>query len=111
MDFQIAPDDIRLLESKFEKSGRVFEKIEEGPTFFIYSVKMIDSPRKWVEVFQRRIYPAREIAGKPIPASQAYPSDEAFGAWAWTFDGIDAARAQAFTIKPHKSTLPPEDAV
>lgn len=105
MDFQIAPDSLRLLESSFEKLGRAFEKVEEGPAFMIYSVKMKDSPRKWFEVFQRRVYPAREIEGKPFPPSQAYPSDEAFGKWAWTFDGIDAARAQAFKIKPHSSTL------
>lgn len=106
MDFQIAPDSLRLLESRFEKLGRVFEKVEEGPAFMIYSVKMKDSPRKWFEVFQRRVYPAREIEGKAFPPSQAYPSDEAFGKWAWTFGGIEQARAKSGEIKLHASVKP-----
>lgn len=93
----------RRLEAKFTRKGVEYEKIEEGPAFFIYSAKMQDSPRKWFEVFQRRIHDAREIAGQKIEASEAWPPDSAFGSWAWTFDGLNGARGMAGTIKPHKS--------
>lgn len=106
MEIQVAGNELRLLESKFTRAGHLFEKIEEGPTFFLYQVRREDAPRNWFEVFQRRVYKGREIEGKEIPPAEAYPNDNAFGVWAWTFERLDAARAKAFTIRPHSSTLP-----
>lgn len=105
MNFDIASDSLRLLESTFTRNGHTFEKVEEGPSFFIYKVQREDAPRCWFEVFQRRVYPERTIAGKLIPASQAYPSDASFGVWAWTYPHIETARWRAGQIKPHRSTI------
>ena len=41
--------------------------------------------KTWYEVFERKINAARSIGDTNLPASEAFPSDEAFGKWAWTF--------------------------
>lgn len=105
MNFDIASDSLRLLESAFTRKGHIFEKVEEGPAFFIYKVRREDAPRYWFEVFQRRIYASRDIDGKIIPAAEAYPSDASFGVWAWTYPALETARWRAGQIKPHKSTI------
>jgi hypothetical protein len=49
----------------------------------------------WLEVFEKRINAAREIQGVKIPASEAFPGDEAFGKWAWTFPTESQCQAKA----------------
>ena len=39
-------------------------------------------------------YPDREIAGTPVPAHEAMPGPESWGARAWTFTSEDKARAK-----------------
>lgn len=54
----------------------------------------------WLEVFEKRINAAWHRMDKDgnkidIPASEAFPGDEAFGKWAWTFPTEAQCQAKA----------------
>lgn len=103
MEFQIAPYDIRLLESSFTRKGITYAERGSGDTFRVYGARLDSEGREWFEVFQRRINAPHEIQGNKIPASEAFPSDSAFGSWAFTFPNLEQAieKGKGFTL--HKS--------
>lgn len=37
-------------------------------------------------------------SGKEVPESEAFPSDEAFGRWAWTYKDTESCKAKAQEI-------------
>lgn len=103
MQFSIAPEEVRLLETAFTRKGIDYREVSSGPSYRIFSANLSGGGKQWFEVFQRRINSAHEIAGVKIPASEAFPSDSAFGTWAWTFPTLAQCEEKARGISIHKS--------
>jgi hypothetical protein len=55
------------------------------------------------EVFHIKIYPAQTLYGRKYPEREAYPSNEAFGAWAWCYKNKAKAEEAYNNIKPKKA--------
>lgn len=94
-------EEIKPLAASFVRKGVKYDRVEIGDSYMIYRGELAGS--YWFEVFQRRINKARQIAGVDIPASEAFPSDEAFGKWAWCYKELSDAAMKAGEIAPHKT--------
>ena len=92
---------IKELAKTFSRKGVAYAHVETGEAYMIYRCELAGS--YWFEVFQRRINEDRQIAGVDIPASEAFPSDEAFGKWAWCYKNLSDAAIKAGEIAPHKT--------
>ena len=103
MQFAIDAGEIRLLETAFTRKGIDYREVSSGPSYRIFSARLPGEGREWFEVFQRRINAPHEIQGNKIPASEAFPSDAAFGTWAWTFQTLAQCEEKARCINMHKS--------
>lgn len=70
--------------------NQIFTKVKGTPGIaYIYS-KVVYGKTVY-EVFRHKEYKEREVAGHIFPAKVAYPSDAAFGSWAWTYDVLGRA--------------------
>ena len=92
---------IKMLAKSFSRKGVNYGHIETGAAYMIYRGELAGS--YWFEVFQRRINGEHQIAGVDIPASEAFPSDESFGKWAWCYRNIEEACQKSINITAHKS--------
>lgn len=96
--------EIKTLAAQFTRKGVQYDHVETGDTYMIYRGELAGS--YWYEVFQCRINASRQIAGVDIPASEAFPSDESFGKWAWNCPDLESARKRSVGIMAHKSMIP-----
>ena len=80
---------MKELDLIIKKGAKVFKQIESSPRACIYKVRDIETDHVYYEVFERR-YNRRF---KCI----SYPTDKAFGKWAWCIskgeDHIEAHKA------------------
>ena len=106
MQFSIDAGEIRLLETAFTRKGIDYREVSSGPSYRIFSANLSGGGKQWFEVFQRRINSAHEIAGVKIPSSEAFPSESAFGTWAWTFQTLAQCEEKAQGINMHRSVAP-----
>lgn len=95
--------EIRKLPNSFHRKGVEYDHVESGESYMIYRGELGRS--SWYEVFQRRINAERVISGNLIPASEAFPSDESFGKWAWACHDIESAQKRAGMIPVHKTMI------
>ena len=78
------PEEIKRLEFPLTRKGITYALVSE--TEYTRTVKAsFPGSADWYEIFEKRINAARTIAGCILPASEAFPHDEAFGKWAWTY--------------------------
>lgn len=94
---------IKPLLRSFMRKGVLYDHVEVGDSYVIYRGELAGS--YWYEVFQRRINAAHQIAGVDIPASEAFPSNESFGKWAWSCPDLESARKRSAGIMIHKSMI------
>lgn len=66
------------------KSGFLFTQDRRNDDACIYKQFSGDTLIGY-EVFKVMVEKAREFGGATIPAHERFPSDEAFGSWAWSF--------------------------
>lgn len=97
-------EEIKPLAQSFTRKGVLYDHVETGDSYMIYRGELAGS--YWYEVFQRRINAARQIAGVDIPASEAFPSDESFGKWAWDCPDLESAQKRSAGIAIHKTLIP-----
>lgn len=102
---------MRMIPDTFEHGGFGYAVFLREHRYTVYRKWPLDNPgRDSFEVFQRRILPAATFTrkGKAIetPVREAFPRDEDFGKWAWTFiKWDDVSRRFAEAITPHKSIV------
>lgn len=84
---------MRELQRTFTKSGFDFELVQAGEKAFWY-LKTQNGKKVAYEVWRKKIHKEREMAGKLIEAGEAFPSDESFGKWAWSYPTFEASKAK-----------------
>jgi hypothetical protein len=83
---------MKPLEKQITKNGHVYHQIAASPEAYLYE-QTDKSTGKTVgfEVFKHRENKAGEVYGKAIEAAVAFPGNEAFGTWAWSYRTFAAA--------------------
>lgn len=73
------------LKAEFTKRGSTFKQLHKDERLAIYSVTRLNAddgtPYTWYEVF-RRLVKEKDLYHQDT--YEKYPSDEAFGTWAWS---------------------------
>jgi rubrerythrin len=83
---------LKELGNKIRKNGFDYEKVEESEHAYIYAQRTKGVSKVIAyEVFQRRENKPYTIAGIAFPASVAFPSNESFGSWAFTYPTLASA--------------------
>jgi len=67
---------------EIRRRGATYVLVKRGVKTLIYA-RTVPGQDPTYEVFEIRIRKASTIKGKPIPTSEIFPHDEAFGVWAW----------------------------
>lgn len=95
---------MKELETIIRKNGFDYVQLRKTESAYLYAQRLKDSETcVGYEVFQRRENRPYSIAGIEFPASVAYPSNEAFGNWAWTYRTLENAEARLHAIKKAKT--------
>ena len=76
---------MRILENEIKKNGYDYICLLRGLKAFVYFQSLNGEPVAY-EVFKKRINKAYEISGVHIEEGEAFPGNEAFGKWAWTYN-------------------------
>lgn len=78
---------MQKLSKHFQFRQNTYVQVEEGESHYIYAVyNLKDKPEgepSYYEVFRKKSRKAETINGRSYPEREAYPSDDAFGNWAW----------------------------
>jgi hypothetical protein len=83
---------LKELGNKIRKNGFDYEKVKESKYAYIYAQRTKGASKVIAyEVFQRRENKPYTIAGIEFPASVAFPSNENFGSWAFTYRTLASA--------------------
>ena len=85
---------MRQLQAQIKKNGYDYYQLKRGLKAFIYSQRIGNGPVVAFEVFRLKEHKPYTISGVDIEGGEAFPSDEAFGKWAWTYPRIDQALAK-----------------
>ena len=75
---------MRILENEINKNGFQYTCVLRGFKAFVYVQHQNGLPIAY-EVFKRKINKDYEIAGVKIEGGEAFPGNEAFGKWAWSY--------------------------
>jgi len=73
-----------------KKNGFTYTQIKRGEKVCIYRQHYSDD-LNYYEVFLIKVKPATSLFGKNFPAREAFPNNEAFGDWAWTYRSLEGA--------------------
>lgn len=91
-----AAQEVKKTVFPLERRGVRFEFIKDTEHSRIVKASLFS--RSWFESFERKINKARVIDGVELPASEAFPNDEAFGKWAFLSETIEGAELKAAEI-------------
>ena len=81
---------MKALPISIRKNGYNYTQINRGSKALIYRQE-ISSKASYYEVFLLRTSRERRIKDVLLPAKEIFPSNEAFGEWAWTFRDYKSA--------------------
>lgn len=96
---------LRELQKEFEKKGvkytqlvkeikeyfnGKYEKVKDG--IVVYKCSNLSYHDEYFEVFRYRIAKPHPYDADDWDMVELYPSDEAFGVWAWSCSGIDSVK-------------------
>lgn len=74
---------MRKLEPHFTKNEISFTEVFHNMECVIYICKN-KYGASWYEIFRYKVLPPTVILGRNVPEREAYPTNDAFGRWAWT---------------------------
>jgi hypothetical protein len=75
---------MKPLSLTLKKNGFEYVQLFRGSKSCIYEQRYSENI-KYYEVFIIKINPERTFKGKIIEEREAFPNNEAFGAWAWSY--------------------------
>ena len=81
---------MKKLPDIIKKNRFVYTNVCRGKRSFVFE-QHVPPNLRYYEVFRRRVNKEFEIGGNIIPESEAFPSDNSFGVWAWSFRSLDKA--------------------
>ena len=81
---------MKTLPNKTRKNGFDYDQVIRGAGYALYE-QTVSENEHYFELFEIRIRPERVIKGKILEAKEAFPNDEAFGSWAWTYSTLKEA--------------------
>lgn len=81
---------MKNLPLKIRKNGFNYFQVIRGGGYALYEQRISENER-YYELFEIRIRPERELNGELLEAREAFPHDEAFGSWAWTYPTLREA--------------------
>ena len=81
---------MKTLPDKLTKYGFEYTNILRGKRSFVFKQSYTPNTT-YFEVFKRRVNREFTINGVTIPESEAFPTDNAFGVWAWSYRSYDKA--------------------
>lgn len=84
-------DRMKKLQEKINKNGYIYTQLQRCDKCALYEQKDKSGNTIAFEVFLVRVNKARVFNGKEIEESEAFPYDEAFGKWAWTYKNLSDA--------------------
>ena len=101
---------MELLENQLRKNGFNYKQVHSADDFYIYAQhldKKSDGSDKLIayEVFEKKIIKARELEWGSITEHEAFPSDEAFGVWAFSVALFDRTEQECLTIAIEKGEI------
>lgn len=73
------------------KNGFTYTLVLRGKRSSIYEQR-VHGNIKYYEVFRNIVMEERTIFGKTFPKHEAFPHNEAFGFWAWTYRSYAQAK-------------------
>ena len=85
---------MKQLQTQIRKNGYTYDQFKRGESAFLYSQRGESGTPIAFEVFKRKEHKPYTIGGVDIEGGESFPSDEAFGKWAWTYPRIDQALAK-----------------
>ena len=84
---------MNTLPAILRKNGFQYNLLIEGNKTFLYEQEYTNEV-KYYEVFKKVIAKETTVKGNFIPEHIAFPGNEAFGNWAWTFRDKEKAVAE-----------------
>ena len=81
---------MRFLVREIKKNGYTYRCILRGLKAFVYS-QNLDGQIIGYETLRRKVNKAFEVAGCKIEEGEAFPSNESFGKWAWSYKTYEDA--------------------
>ena len=81
---------MKPLPQTLRKNGFDYTQIIRGEKTCIYKQGLAEN-LNYFEVFLIRIKPERTFKGSIIESHEAFPHDEAFGNWAWSYRNYESA--------------------
>ena len=82
-----------------KRRGFTYIQLQDDGGYYLYEQRLQESGKiVGCEVFKRKVYPQREAFGKIFPAAEAFPHDEAFGSWAWSYYALEKAKKKLLSL-------------
>ncbi len=81
---------MKILPQNIRKNGFDYDQVIRGAGYALYEQTVSENER-YYELFEIRIRPEREFRGELLEAREAFPHNEAFGSWAWTYPTLKEA--------------------
>jgi len=77
---------MQKIDAEIGKNGFKYKQVHEGENFYIYEQRIPENGNKIIayEVFEKKIAKERETEWANMPEREIFPSNEAFGVWAWS---------------------------
>ena len=72
------------------RNGYKYTQLCKGKRSYIYE-QALSEKRKAYDVFLIKTYPEWEFNGVKHEAAERFPTNEAFGYWAWTYPTLEKA--------------------
>ena len=72
------------------RNGYKYTKLYKGKRSYVYE-QTLSEKRSNYEVFLIKTYPEWEFNGVKHEATERFPTNEAFGYWAWTYPTLEKA--------------------
>ena len=85
---------MKSLAFPFERAGFRYELIERQGLVCLVKQTRIGHGHWCYELVKLRVYPDKFAFGKLIPAHEAYPGDEDWGSYGFTYRAVELERAR-----------------
>ena len=99
---------MNLLADKLRKNAYNYTKHHTDEDFYVYAQHLSEKGEDQIiafEVFERKEVKARTLEWGNVTAHEAFPSDEAFGIWAFSIHLINRTEQEAFQIAIERGGL------
>lgn len=89
---------MQKIETEIGKNGFKYRMVHESECFYIFEqlIPELENQVIGYEVFEKKIAKERETEWAVMPERELFPSNEAFGVWAWSMGVRDSDEHRAF---------------